>query len=151
MSVLNVNRPMEMGMRKISASERKRREASIDRATAWREDAMADGWSCEATYGHEPVESAFTMQREGFVAMGLARQETKTMLAGGKINLWGPDGLAIEPPETYDWEAITSGLRTCANCGATDVDTQRYSFAGRCCAKCRPEMAKTHESGNWTA
>lgn len=113
--------------------------------------AKIDGWTCEPTYpSHEPESAACKLHREGFLAQVLMRENQGSWKACTIIHLWGPDGLAIEPPFPYDWEKIKAGTRTCAACGKTDVETQRYSFAGRCCAGCRPEMAKRHERPGWT-
>ena len=69
----------------------------------------------------------------------------------GSVSIWGPDSLAIAVPMPYSWDAIVAGARTCSACGKTDVDTQRFSFAGRCCAACLPEMRRQHERPGWTS
>lgn len=121
---------------------------------AWRDAAVADGWSVEPTYGdHEPVESAAKLTRQGWVCLIL----TRTKEAGRKwrfeaeVSVWAPDRLRVETPAFYDFEALVAGTRVCSACKAADVETQRFSFAGRCCAACRPEMARQTEQGNWTA
>ena len=123
---------------------------TIDQVTQWRKDAVADGWSAKPTYPHhESIERAFTLNREGFIAQCLARPaDDRRTNPDAAISVWGPDGMYIKPPREYDWPTIQAGLRACVNCGAIDVDTERYSFAGRCCADCRPEMAAKHERGN---
>lgn len=113
--------------------------------------ARIDGWSIEPTYSSESVDRACRLKREGFQAQVLMREMQGSWKACTHISIWGPDGLAIEPPFPYDWEKIKAGVTTCGACGKTGVGTQRYSFAGRCCAGCRPEMARQHERGNWTA
>lgn len=124
----------------------------LDAANAYREAAIADGWSCTATYGNEPVERAASLVKGGFKMGILARDrrgEPSKWKAEVSIDIWGPDGLVVKPPDEYDWAKIQAGVRTCNSCGATNVDTQRYSFAGRCCAKCLPEMRRKHERPGW--
>lgn len=135
---------------------------SYDRVVEFRRALLADGWTVEATYKSEPVESASTCKKDGFVISLLSRDwlETKQHYPWYKnaqpkrryecsINIWGPDSLAIEPPETYDFAFIRRGLRTCNNCKREDVDTYRYSFAGRCCVDCLAEMQRIHEFPGW--
>lgn len=128
----------------------KARVELILKAIAWREAALADGWTIEPTYQqHEPMETAFKMHRDGFLVQGLARPPSATMLGTGEIHCWGPDGLAIHAGEIYDFAALQADLRICHNCAKADVDTMRYSFAGRCCAECLPEMRRVHEQPGW--
>ena len=130
-------------------------DAKFQAVADWFDAAIADGWLAEQTYKHEPLERAARLRRDGFTAQILRRSEANGRKPGkwkyeAMVSLWGPDRLAINPPFPYDMTAIIAGLRTCNACGATDVETQRYSFAGRCCAECRPEMARKHEYPGWT-
>lgn len=120
-------------------------------ATAYREAAVADGWSC-AQISNEPIERWAKLSKDGYVMHVMARklEGNRKWAAEVQVCIWGPDGMVIKPPDTYDWQKITAGLRHCNNCDADDVDTQRYSFAGRCCAKCIDEMRRTHERPGWT-
>ena len=134
-------------------------DADHARVIAWRDAALADGWTIEATYNSEPVTSCGSIAKDGYKGHVCARvteemkkwhpRHVSKWKYESDVNLWGPDGLCIKPPEIYDWAAIVRGTRTCSACGKEDVDTQRYSFAGRCCAACRPEMAKKHEYRGW--
>lgn len=124
----------------------------IENVRAFVVAAVLDGWSIEATYESESIESAAKLRRDGFVMSVLMREKD----AGGKwryeasISIWGPDGLAIRPvPHPYNAEAISAGLRVCSNCKDKDVPTERFSFAGRCCAKCLPRMRELHEQPGW--
>lgn len=141
------------------AIERERDKARAV-AITWREAAIADGWVLTPTYQHEPAESHGTIQigtRIGtFKGHVMTRpnkrgeNEHDWSLGSGEVTIWGSDGLQIRVPLVYPGiEAIIAATRECFNCGAKDVDTQRYSFAGRCCAKCRPEMQRIHEQPGW--
>lgn len=74
----------------------------------WRDAAVADGWSIEPTYAHEPKEHAFRLWRDGYCAQGLARPipGPHGTIPVPEIHIWGPDGLSIKTPETYDFEHI---------------------------------------------
>lgn len=117
---------------------------------AWRDAAIADGWTLEAMFpGHEDVDRAFKLWRDGFHVSGINRP-AGDLLPQAQLNAWGPDGLCLLIPIPYDWERLKTGLRRCNNCGAEDVETQRYGFAGRCCADCLPAMRAEHERPGWT-
>lgn len=63
------------------------------------------------------------------------------------INLWGPDELIVEPISPYR-RPNKDDLRICAHCGQLG-ETYRYSFAGRCCKECLPEMRAQFEQEGW--
>jgi hypothetical protein len=121
-------------------------------ADAYRQAAIADGWQCAPMFSNEPVESAAELIRDGFTMQILTR-ETRGNANKWRyqvtVSIWGSDGLVIKPPDTYNWDSIKAGMRTCNVCDKTDVDTERYHFAGRCCADCRTEMARRYESPGW--
>ncbi|WP_298800045.1 hypothetical protein [uncultured Devosia sp.] len=127
------------------------RKLLIEKALAWRESAIRDGWASRPTYGHEPEHQAFSLDRAGFHVSGLARPATEDTVGSGHIECWGPDGLHIAVAETYDWPAILDGVTTCGYCHKTGVDTKRVGFAGRCCASCLPDMRKAIETPGWDA
>lgn len=150
-------------IRDVAKWEEMERERHRDRliACVWRDCALADGWSLEPTYQHEPAESHGTiaidtrigMFKGHVMARPSKRGETERdwSLGMGEVTVWAPDSLQIRVPLIYPGiEAIIAMTRHCNNCHADDVDTQRYSFAGRCCAACRPEMARIHERPGWT-
>lgn len=128
--------------------------ASVERARAWRDAAVADGWSIEPTYQTEPVERAARLSRDGFSAQIITRTPEEghrwRTTYEGSVHIWGPDSLAVKAPHPYSWERLTAGLRTCHDCGATDVETQRVGFAGRTCAACLPDARKRIETPGWT-
>lgn len=101
----------------------------------FRDAAVADGWSIEPTYGHEPEAHAASLKRDGYHMMTVTRPESKNH----SVHLWCPKGIAIKVPPAYDFEAIKAGTRVCAYCGATDADTVRVGFAGRACKTCQPK------------
>ena len=126
-------------------------EKEFNEVSAFREDAIADGWEAKPGSASELIEDYAHLNREGFKMHVLSRKNQGKYKFQAQVSIWGPDGLAIGLlGPSYNWEEIKAGLRRCNNCGKQDVETQRYSFAGRCCAGCRPEMAKTHEYPGWT-
>lgn len=125
-------------------------QAEYDAAVAFREAAKADGWTCVPTYGDsEPVERAARLMRDGWVISILAREKVGKWKYEANVHAWGPDGMSIRTPRVYDFQVMQAELRTCKACGATDVPTHRYSFAGRCCEQCLPEMRRQHEGPGW--
>ena len=128
-------------------------KAEYDRVVAFRMAAIADGWTLAPTYEHEPAESHATMSSDGFKAHVKARikQPGEKWKYETEVSLWGPDGLHIPTPEVYSMDTLVEALRVCPKCKAKDVDTVRYSFAGRCCNVCLPEMRRRHEYPGWAS
>jgi hypothetical protein len=128
--------------------------ADLEAVRQWVATAVADGWQIEPTYQTEPVESAATLDKGGFRAMALMRDRgenhDRRYRYEAKVSAWGPDGLAISVPATYDFALIEKAVRRCGECGREDVDTQRVGFAGRTCADCLPAARKKHEYSGWT-
>lgn len=128
-------------------------DVNLLRATEqFRDAATADGWSIKPTYGSEDVSRASSLERDGFKMMILTRDnsdrgEGKKFEAA--VHIWGPDRLAIETPQFYDFNELKRLTRVCSSCKAEDVDTQRYSFAGRCCSACLPKMRAATEQPGW--
>lgn len=127
-------------------------QSHFDAANAFREAAIADGWQAKATYGkQEAVESHATLERAAFKMHVMVRM----MEPGCKwkfcvqINIWGPDGMAIDPPFVYDSDYIVAGVRRCGKCKAKDVETFRAGFANRCCATCLPKVRAEIEKPGW--
>jgi hypothetical protein len=128
-------------------------DARLRAAQAYRNAAAADGWLLRPTYGSESVERAASLDREGFKMMVLTRDNSEKKgkwKHEAQISIWGPDGLAITPPEIYDFSEILAGTRRCGYCKTQDVETERVGFAGRCCAKCLPAMRAKIEKPGWT-
>jgi len=121
-------------------------EIKAEELRAWRQAAIADGWYSEPLYKHHlDAEDYRLTDSAGFTAHILIRSNLND------ISVWGPDGLCIQKiPTTYDRACLEAAIRYCSHCDTWDVDTVRYSFAGRCCKNCRPELAKKHEQPGWT-
>ena len=125
--------------------------AYLEAVQAYRDAAIADGWTVEPTYAAEEIGRACRLKKSDFVMMVLTRENRP----GGKFAyevrayLWGPDGLAIKPQAPHNWDQIKEGLRVCGWCGATGVHTERVGFANRVCAKCAPEARKKIEVPGW--
>lgn len=132
--------PGRAGLWKAIAEHR--RDKMLPVVNAYREALAEDGWSIEPTYGHEPVEHAWSAHREGFKVMGLARPipSKRGEIPKPDLHAWGPDGATVKVPHPYSFEAFVAGLRRCDQCGAEDVDVDRYAFANRCCAECGPKF-----------
>jgi hypothetical protein len=121
-----------------------------DAANAYREAAVNDGWEIEPTHAHEPITSCATLKKNDFVMMINTRTEQGKWKYVASVHIWGPDKKAIEPGDIYNWNYIQNGLSRCNNCGVENVKIFQYSFAGRCCEACLPEMRKQHEYPGWT-
>lgn len=120
------------------------------RVIHWRDAAVADGWEIRPTYdGHESQERASRLTRNGFTVSILTRVDVGKWKYEAKVNVWGPDGLMIPAGGEYDWPRLQAGLRTCPKCGASNVDTHRFSFAGRACSTCLPDLKREHERPGW--
>ena len=111
---------------------------------AWRDAAIADGWAAHPACPTEPVTSAAVLVHpENYTAHVITR-----VLAGPgyayetSVWVWGPDRLALDPPNRYDMAAIRRAVRTCNYCGKTDCATVRVGFAGRACRTCQPVEEK---------
>jgi hypothetical protein len=117
----------------------------------FREAAIADGWEAKPTYGDsEPLERCASLTKDGFKMHIKSREnEGRRYRYEAQVSIWGPDRLAIKTPTIYDMKLIEQGLKTCNKCGAIG-DMFQYSFAGRCCENCLPEMRKLHEYPGWT-
>lgn len=138
-------------------------KATYDRIIAYRNAMIADGWEMTPNYKGEPLESYAHGTKGEWVCHVEARdfEQMKVLYPATYrnarpplrymcgVHIWAPDGCCVTPPETYSWGALVAGTRTCAACGKTDVETHRYSFAGRCCAACLPEMRRQHEFPGW--
>ena len=120
------------------------------RIVEFRDAAIQDGWDAKPTYPKtEPIETAASLSKDGFSMMILTRLQCGKWKYEATIAIWGPDGLNIDVPTVYSFKEITKGLRHCNLCGKNDVNTERFSFAGRCCAECLPEARKKHEYPGW--
>ena len=125
-------------------------DAAYARVSAFRDAAVKDGWSIGPNSSESP-ETWARLTRDEWVMHVLARKNIGKWKYQAEVSIWAPDKHSIVPPQEYNWDENKSAVKTCCLCGAKDVETQRYSFAGRCCAACRPAAAAKYERGNWTA
>ena len=124
----------------------------LNKVIAAREFGLAaekDGWNRYPTYSSESVDRVSSLEREGFKMMILSRENDSTHEA--QVNIWGPDGMVINPPETYNWELIKAVVTTCNLCGINNVKTYRYSFAGRACSLCLSDAKRATEYLGWAS
>ena len=97
----------------------------------FRDDAIADGWTCTERYEGESIDSYYQLDKDGFLIAGCNRSYEV------KICGWGPDGLDIKTPSTYSMQAIQDAVHRCSFCGAEGVETVRVGFADRSCKECQ--------------
>lgn len=124
----------------------------MEAAENWRVAAIADGWAYEPMYPpQEAVEVSTKLRKEGWVAHVITRNNPGPLWQyQAEVSVWGPDGLWVNPGEIYNFENLQANLRYCMYCGSHDVDTQRVSFAGRCCVPCLEAQRKISEFPGWT-
>lgn len=105
--------------------------------------ALDDGWVptlvADAGMDHRQV----TLERDGFKLHLVGAFDCRRIMA------WGPDGLAVTPPDPYDWPKFALGTRVCDFCGQTDVETSRVAFANRSCSKCLSVARLKLETPGW--
>lgn len=116
----------------------------------WVATAIADGWESSPTYEQEDENRARTLTRDGFQVQVISRDEVAPLKSSFDISGWSPDGLVIAIPMPYSWERVQAAVRRCNLCGAENVETRRYSFAGRCCQACLPKAREKPEYPGWT-
>lgn len=122
----------------------------IPLAHAYRDAAVADGWSLRATYEHEAVERAASLERDGWVMLIISRApRDDTEMPTSSVCIWAPDKAQIRPPLTYDFAAMTAATKVCTQCKAEGVETKRLAFASRVCAACEESYARTHMGPGW--
>lgn len=125
----------------------------FDAAMAFLAAAKADGWT-GGDSDHEREQGYYKLSLPpGWVMHVTARDHTKDPTHAyeyeAQVSIWGPDGLVILAPVAYDMKVMQENLRRCNLCQQPDRETQRYSFAGRCCADCLQDARKKHEYPGW--
>ena len=114
----------------MSASETTSTLVSVK---AWRDAAIADQWIAEPMFEKADADELARLSHpEGFVAHVVARIDEAV------IKIWGPDKLAIMPPNAYCMNAVRAGQHICEFCRATNIPTTRVGFANRACLTCAP-------------
>ena len=109
-----------------------------DLVKTWAEAAIADGWKSEPMYTNST--DKFKLHRDGFICH---------VYYGDNIAVWGPDGLALEIPDTYNWDELVANLKLCAYCGDMVYRPVRLGFAGRACIECRVKLVDKIEYPGW--
>lgn len=120
-------------------------DMSVADAIEYRAAAQLDDWDLRPKNTNYPHHKAAVLKRDGYVMEIIVLEK----LEKADVIILGPDGLAIKPPPKYDWRAIKAGMDTCNVCGNSGVDVYKFSFAGRCCEKCLPNMQERHEYPGW--
>jgi hypothetical protein len=111
----------------------------LEAARKFLADAIADGWTAVPGHHSEDVASYAHLSRPTGWKMHVVARETKSFRGPSyeaMVHIWGPDRLSVQAPLVYDRTLIKRGLRVCGLCGASGVETTRYSCAGRCCIPC---------------
>ena len=113
------------------------------KGTKWIESCVADNWEKLLIYPGSSSESMRLMREEFVIHI-----YDQPWLKGGSVSAWGPDGLALELPEEYDWEAIQANINLCSMCGKVGP-TVSLGFASRVCKQCRIENVARVEYPGW--
>jgi hypothetical protein len=121
------------------------------RAVLYRISAIADGWRHRDMYSKDST--ACELHFESFTMQIITRKFAVKSLNKyqASVNIWGPDELAILPPDKYNMDDIRAGLTTCYYCKTANVKVQRVGFAGRCCDKCLQKERLRQEFPGWTS
>lgn len=124
------------------------------------QDAIADGWASRPLYSDPEFgiileKNGMTIhartEPQGCYGTWPGRGTPNPMTDNASLSAWGSDGLVLQVSAPYDAEALVAAHQVCGCCGATDVETHRYHFAGRACAACLPDAKAKTEVGNWYA
>lgn len=134
-------------------------EAQYRQVKAWRDAAVADGWSVEPTYAPqgkskgEPVESAAKLHRDGWTASILTRDNQdkpgRKWKYEAQVSVWDPNGRGVAPGATYDWDRLREDSLRCDKCGTLVDRVHHVGFANKACADCLPAMREKMEYPGW--
>ena len=119
------------------------------RMMGYRQAVIADGWTCKPRYEGEPIDSYSEHEKNGFTLIICTRSPVGKWKYQAEVSIWGPDGLAIEPPKVYSMDGILKNESKCCMCKTVGVPTSRVAFANRVCDKCLPEARKKLEYPGW--
>ena len=117
---------------------------TLNEIVAWRDAAVADGWSITPTYNSEGIDRASTLDRDGWKALILTRSERDC-----DVVVWSSDRLVVTHGTIYSFEELKRNERLCSNCGSTEIATVRIGFAGRVCPTCREKLKPIIEYSGW--
>ena len=124
-----------------------------ERAESWRVALRADGWESSPIYNQyarDHGDRSFEYHRDGWtihIYDQPAHFKTERQIS---IAAWGPDRLAVELPEVYNFEQMERNLLLCCYCKKYVSETVSIGFAGRCCPECRKLHAHEVEYRGWT-
>lgn len=132
-------------------------DREVARVRQWIRDAVADGWEIKPTYEREGMNTACTLDREGWRVMSCRRPpghgvgQFKNKRGNISISMWGPDGVSVNIEFPYNWERLQQLLTRCEFCGREGLETERVGFANRSCKECLPAARKQIETPGWTS
>ena len=115
----------------------------------WHRQPIYEGWEAKDEFGNPSPDGDWKYTKEGF-SIHIYNSAVRGN-AALDLSAWGPDKLAVTVNLPYSMDSLRHELQRCHECGAYPVETVRYSFAGRCCKQCRPELAKKYEFPGWTS
>lgn len=122
-------------------------QKQYDEAIAFRDALRGDGWTCSQ---RDKTDDTYTSHsKSGFAVQVVSRAKAGKWKYEAQVSAWAPDGMSLRVPTVYDFSKLAAGIRHCNRCHADDVETHRFSFAGRCCEKCLPEARRVAEYPGW--
>lgn len=114
----------------------------------WRDVLLADGWDVEAICRNKCLpDASLRFERDGW-KIEIYRL---TDSAAEDIMAWGPDGMALELPESYNFEQMEANLLLCHRHGDYVEETVRLGFSERVCRPCRQEYRAGVEYPGWNS
>lgn len=134
-------------------------EAQYRRVKAWKEAAVADGWSIEPTYppqgqnAGESVERAARLHRDGWTVQILTRDNQddpgRKWKYEAQVSVWDADGRGVTPGDTYDPNHLKESSMRCDGCGKLVEKVHPVAFANKACSECLPNMRREMEKPGW--
>ncbi len=107
----------------------------------WLKDAVKDGWILIDPNGESVSGELITEDGKWQMYASIYKNDCD-------VSMWAPDNMQCVVLNKYERPSKRL-MRICEHCGAEDVDTFCYSFAGRACAKCLPALKEKYEYPGW--
>jgi len=121
----------------------------FDKGAKWIESCVADNWEKLPIYpGSETQSECMKLEKDGFIIHVYSYYSIWAEEELNSISAWGPDKLALELPEEYDWDVMQANLNLCSMCGAKGP-TVSLGFAYRVCKQCRIDNVARVEYPGW--